>query len=155
MGALDLAPENLHLGHSHSELWAILDELWATLDDLSATLDELWATLSKRMGYLAATLGYRGLLFWVTWLSRFGFVGCWVDIRPLHRKCQCPKGWKHEPVQGSNAKRSAVYTWGLAQALAAQFTKASLLRHLLASPPIPALSRSAQTTSCSRPGGRM
>ena len=61
-------------------------------------------------------------------LKEFRFVGCWIRADALHRKCVCPRGWRHTPVQGQNAKRSAMYCRGLAQALARQFRDAVLDR---------------------------
>ena len=59
-------------------------------------------------------------------LKEFQFVGCWVDAASLHRKCSCPPGHSHTPVQGANAKRSAIYCWGLSEALASRFAAAIL-----------------------------
>ena len=61
-------------------------------------------------------------------LKEFRFVGCWIRADALHRKCACPRGWRHTPVQGQNAKRSAMYCRGSAQALARQFRDAVLDR---------------------------
>ena len=57
-------------------------------------------------------------------LKEFQFIGCCLNAASLHWRCRCGKGFKHRPVRGANAKASAVYCWGLSQAIARVFFEA-------------------------------